>query len=61
MDAVETDCSKCSKAQKNGADKILVFLHKNKPDKFKKLQDKYDPDNSYYNKHVNLFEGNASS
>jgi hypothetical protein len=60
-DAVETDCAKCSETQRKGAEKILVFLHKNKPEKFSVLQDKYDPDRSYYNKHESLFNGSGSS
>ena len=54
-DAVKTDCSKCSAAQKAGADKTLIFLYKNKPDKFKELQDKYDPDHKYSSRHPEIF------
>jgi hypothetical protein len=50
-DALESDCSKCSEAQKSGAKKVLSFLYKNKPDKFKELQKKYDPDNTHYHKY----------
>ena len=60
-DALVTDCSKCSAAQRAGAEKVLVFLHKKKPDKFKELQDKYDPDGKYYKKHEDMFKGDASS
>jgi len=60
-DAVETDCSKCSDTQKAAADKVLIYLYKKKPDKFKELQDKYDHDKNYYKKHEKLFKGSASS
>ena len=56
-DAVETDCTKCSDRQKKGAEKVLVFLHKNKPDKYKALEDKYDPGRTYYKSHETLFKG----
>jgi hypothetical protein len=55
-DAVETDCTKCSAAQKRGADKVIVFLYKNKRDKYKALQEKYDPGNTYYTKHESSFK-----
>jgi hypothetical protein len=54
-DALETDCLKCSDAQKKGVEKVLVFLHKNKSDKFRELRDKYDPDDKYYKKHEDVF------
>ena len=60
QDALETDCSKCSAVQKAGADKVLIFLYKNKPDKFKDVQAKFDPDDSYYKGHEDLFKGDAS-
>jgi hypothetical protein len=54
-DALETDCSKCSDVQKKGAEKVLVFLHKNKRDKSRELQDKYDPDDKYSSRHPEIF------
>jgi len=60
-DALESDCSKCSKAQKAGAEKVLVFLYRKKPDKFKEIQDIYDPDGKHYKKHEDLFKGDSSS
>jgi hypothetical protein len=60
-DALETDCSKCSEAQRAGAEKVLVFLQRNKPEKFKALQAKYDPEGVYYKKHEDLFRGGDSS
>uniref|UniRef100_A0A0U5AMM1 Putative chemosensory protein n=1 Tax=Reticulitermes speratus TaxID=60591 RepID=A0A0U5AMM1_9NEOP len=50
-DALESDCSKCSKIQKEGAEKVIKFLYNKKPDKFKQLQEKYDPENTYYTKY----------
>jgi hypothetical protein len=60
-DAVEDDCSKCSEAQKLGSEKVLVFLYRNKPDKFKEIRKKYDPENTYYLKHENLFKESKTS
>jgi hypothetical protein len=59
-DAVDTDCSNCSDTQKKGAERILAFLHKNKPEKFRILQDKFDPDRAYYKRHEDLFKEGAS-
>ena len=51
QDALETDCEKCSEPQKKGSEKVIAFLYKNKPEQFKELQEKYDPDNKYYKRH----------
>lgn len=48
---MQTDCSKCSEKQKEGAEKVIKFMYKNKPDDWKQLQEKYDPDNTYYKKY----------
>ncbi|KAJ8928814.1 hypothetical protein NQ314_018580 [Rhamnusium bicolor] len=46
-DGLQTDCSKCSEAQKAGTKKILKHLVKNKRQWFDELAAKYDPENSY--------------
>ncbi|XP_044264422.1 ejaculatory bulb-specific protein 3-like [Tribolium madens] len=46
-DAIETDCSKCSEKQKEGSDFIMRYLIDNKPDYWKALEAKYDPDGTY--------------
>jgi hypothetical protein len=60
-DALESDCSKCSEAQKSGAKKVIAFLYKNKADKFKELQKKYDPDNTYYSKYEYMLKESETS
>jgi len=50
-EALQNDCAKCSDKQKEAAEKIIKFLYKNKPEEWKQLQEKYDPDNTYYNKY----------
>ncbi|CAH1116676.1 unnamed protein product [Phaedon cochleariae] len=46
-DALLTDCSKCSDVQKNGSKKIIRYLIDNKPEWYKELEAKYDPEGSY--------------
>ncbi|XP_005190399.1 ejaculatory bulb-specific protein 3 [Musca domestica] len=50
-DALKTECSKCSEKQKKVIDKVCHFLIEKKPDHWKELQAKYDPQNIYYNKY----------
>jgi hypothetical protein len=50
-DALQTDCSKCSDKQKEGAEKVIKHLYNKKPDKYKELEEKYDPDRTYYKKY----------
>ena len=58
--AVETECEDCNEKQKANAEKMVIFLCKNKPDKFKEFREKFDPDNLHYNRHKDVFEGNAT-
>jgi len=60
-DLFETDCSSCSEAQRAGALIFLLFMNKNKPDKFNELLDKYDPDRNYYKQYEDMFKADASS
>ena len=46
-DALQTECSKCSDKQKEGAKKVVKFLMEEKPDMWKEIQGKYDPDGTY--------------
>jgi hypothetical protein len=46
-----TECTKCSDRQKEAAEKVIKFLYNKKPDDWKQLQEKYDPDNTYYKKY----------
>ncbi|XP_055699156.1 ejaculatory bulb-specific protein 3-like isoform X2 [Phlebotomus papatasi] len=46
-DALESNCAKCSDAQRRGAERVLRFVIDKKPDQWKQLQEKYDPQNVY--------------
>jgi hypothetical protein len=50
-DALKTDCSHCSKIQKEKADDFITFLYRNKKVLFNELTYKYDPSNTYAKKH----------
>jgi hypothetical protein len=50
-DALQDDCSKCSEKQKEGSEKVIKFLYNNKPEQWKLLQEKYDPNNTYVSKY----------
>jgi len=55
-DALRTECSKCSEKQKQGTERVIRFLYEKKPDQWKQLQQKYDPDNHYVTKFKNEAE-----
>lgn len=46
-DALKTECSKCTEKQKENARKTLNFLYEEKPDLYKELEAKYDPEQIY--------------
>ncbi|KAH8233338.1 hypothetical protein KR026_007239 [Drosophila bipectinata] len=46
-DALKTECSKCSEKQRENTDKIIRFIIDNKPEEWKTLQAKFDPDEIY--------------
>nr|QFU27924.1 chemosensory protein 9 [Apolygus lucorum] len=46
-DALKTNCSKCSKKQQEGTDKVLRYVLKNKPNDYKVLENIYDPSGNY--------------
>ncbi|KAI8127377.1 Ejaculatory bulb-specific protein 3 [Lucilia cuprina] len=50
-DALQTGCKKCSDKQRENSDKVVRFIIDNKPEEWKVLQQKYDPENVYYNKY----------
>ncbi|EEB19855.1 ejaculatory bulb-specific protein 3 precursor, putative [Pediculus humanus corporis] len=50
--ALREECAGCSEKQKAGAETVIRFLATNKPDLWKALQDKYDPDRVYRKKHA---------
>lgn len=50
-EALENDCEKCTDKQKEGTKWVLEYLAKEKPDLWKKLCDKFDPDHKYRTKY----------
>ncbi|XP_075169929.1 ejaculatory bulb-specific protein 3-like isoform X2 [Haematobia irritans] len=50
-DALKTECSKCSEKQKQNSEKVLHYIIDEKPEEWKVLQTKYDPEKIYYNKY----------
>ncbi|XP_011504347.1 PREDICTED: ejaculatory bulb-specific protein 3-like [Ceratosolen solmsi marchali] len=51
-DALATNCSKCSEKQKAGAQKVISYLAKNKPDVWNEVLAKYDKNNVYRTKYA---------
>ncbi|CAG2060393.1 unnamed protein product [Timema podura] len=47
-DALTNKCSKCSDKQKEGTKEVIHFLYQKKPEEWKLLQGKFDPENTYY-------------
>ncbi|KAH8308656.1 ejaculatory bulb-specific protein 3 [Drosophila kikkawai] len=46
-DALKTECSKCSEKQRQNTDKVIRFIIDNKPEEWKQLQAKFDPEEIY--------------
>ncbi|KAJ8717283.1 hypothetical protein PYW08_005682 [Mythimna loreyi] len=55
-DALENECSKCTEKQKSGSDKVIRHLVNKRPDLWKELATKYDPDNVYQVRYKNQIE-----
>lgn len=51
-DAIENDCKKCTEKQKEGSDFMMQYLIDNKPEYWNRLQEKYDPTESYRTKYL---------
>lgn len=51
-DAFLTECAKCSDRQKKQAGKVLAHLLHYKPDYWKMLVEKFDPNNVYLKKYM---------
>nr|CAD7405057.1 unnamed protein product [Timema cristinae]CAD7427897.1 unnamed protein product [Timema monikensis] len=47
-DALINRCSKCSDKQKEGTKEVIHFLYQKKPEEWKRLQARFDPQNTYY-------------
>lgn len=50
-DALKTNCEKCTEKQRDGTDRVLRFIVKNKPEEWKALKAKYDPEDIYIKKY----------
>ncbi|XP_055588976.1 uncharacterized protein LOC129741277 [Uranotaenia lowii] len=50
-EALLTNCAKCSEVQKAGALKVVNHTIENRPEQWKALQAKYDPENVYIEKY----------
>lgn len=50
-DALRTNCEKCTEKQRDGTDRVLRFIVKNKPEEWEQLKAKYDPENIYITKY----------
>lgn len=50
-DALRTNCAKCTPKQQQGTDKVLRHIVKNKPEEWKQLKAKFDPDNVFITKY----------
>jgi len=51
-DAIQTECAKCSEQQRKQAGKVLAHLFTYKPDYWKMLIQKFDPNNVYLRKYM---------
>nr|AJP61955.1 chemosensory protein [Phenacoccus solenopsis] len=51
-EALVTNCQKCSEKQKQGAEKVISYLAKNKPEIWSKILAKYDKNNEYRTKYA---------
>nr|ALT31610.1 chemosensory protein 28 [Cnaphalocrocis medinalis] len=50
-DALENNCSKCTPKQKTGSDKVIRHLINKRPELWRELAVKYDPNNIYQEKY----------
>lgn len=46
-EALETSCAKCSPKQQEVSDRAIKYLSENRPEEWKALKARYDPDNKY--------------
>ncbi|XP_053696132.1 ejaculatory bulb-specific protein 3-like [Sabethes cyaneus] len=51
-DALENDCAKCSAKQKEQSTKVIKNLTEKRPEQWKLLKAKYDPNNKYVEKYA---------
>ncbi|KAJ8872133.1 hypothetical protein PR048_025735 [Dryococelus australis] len=50
LEALETGCTKCSKTQMEKVEQFVKFLKDNKPEYYKSILERYDPDGEYVKK-----------
>nr|E0X9F6.1 RecName: Full=Allergen Tha p 1; AltName: Allergen=Tha p 1; Flags: Precursor [Thaumetopoea pityocampa]ADK47876.1 Tha p 1 allergen [Thaumetopoea pityocampa]CCJ09295.1 Tha p1 [Thaumetopoea pityocampa] len=55
-DALEHECSKCTEKQKSGADTVIRHLVNKRPELWKELAVKYDPENIYQERYKDRLE-----
>lgn len=53
-DALKTNCEQCSEKQRTSSRKVIAHLEDRKPQEWKKLLDKYDPEGIYKSKFEKL-------
>jgi len=51
-DAIQTECAKCNERQRKQAGKVLAHLLQYKPEYWKMLVQKFDPNNVYLRKYM---------
>nr|QJT73567.1 chemosensory protein 8 [Encarsia formosa] len=51
-DALATKCEKCTAKQKEGSEKVIAFLSKNKPEEWEQVLEMYDKDHIYRTKYA---------
>jgi hypothetical protein len=51
-DAIQTECAKCSEQQRKQAGKVLAHLLQYKPEYWKMLVQKFDPNNVHLKKYM---------
>lgn len=51
-DAIQTECAKCNDRQRKQAGKVLAHLLQYKPEYWKMLVQKFDPNNVYLKKYM---------
>ncbi|EEB19857.1 ejaculatory bulb-specific protein 3 precursor, putative [Pediculus humanus corporis] len=52
--ALKEECAGCSEKQRVGAETVIHYISNNKPELWKALEDKYDPEQVYRTKHADF-------
>ncbi|XP_038211129.1 allergen Tha p 1-like [Zerene cesonia] len=60
-DALENECNKCTAKQKTNADKVIKHLVNKRPELWKELATKYDPDNIYQERYKDKIDAAKKS